>query len=138
MPIPDAEVLAVNWVKSNSPLDALIDGRVATRLPKNPPMPFLRVQRVAGTVDDSEAPIDNAVLQFDSFGAEGDTTPAYESASLVARTLIEEAANFRGSVGSFGTIMGMTILEGPRRIEEPETGYARYMVEILLMSREGV
>ena len=138
MPLPDAEVLLVNFVKDNGALNALLSGRVATRLPKEPTMPFMRVFRAAGTVDPGEAPLDQALMQVDCFGASGDTTPDYASASAVARTFIEQATNFRGAVGSYGTILGMTVQSGPRRIEEPATGYSRYLVEMLLMSREGV
>lgn len=136
MPLPDAEVLAVQWVKSNSALNVLLSGRVATRLPQGATFPFLRVYRAGGSPDNSEAPLDHAVMQFDSFGSDGDTSPAYAEASLVARTLAEEAKEFRGTVTTYGTILGMTVINGPRRIEEPETGYARYLVELMMMTRE--
>lgn len=140
MVLPDTEVLLVQWAKANSALDALLSGRVSTRIPKEPVFPLLVVSRVAGSPDIGEAPLDQALVQWDAYGASGNdqskTTPDYASASAVIRTLEAEAFEYRGAVGTFGTILGMRVTNGYRRIEEQNTGWSRYMVEMQVMTRE--
>lgn len=136
--LPDAEVLAVQWVKSNTALNAVLSGRVATRLPRDPVFPFLTVFRVAGAPEGSEAPLDLPALQWDAYGeSRGDAAPDYASASLVARTLIAEMEALISpiQVGAHGTIVGFGRPTGPRRVTEPLTGWARYMVEGQMVTR---
>ena len=134
--LPDTEIVAVEWARENPALIAIINKRCATRLPKDPVFPFLTVFRVTGAIDESEAPIDLPLLQWDCYGAaRGDSSPDYETASLLARTLVAELEEARGQIGSFGVIMGTSIVQGPRRVNEPETGWARYEVESMMMVR---
>jgi len=136
--MPDAEVLAVQWAKANTALNAILGGRVATRLPKEPTFPFLTVFRVTGGPDRSEAPLDIPFLQWDAYaGKAGDASPDYATASLVARTLVEEMRLIVSpiSISTHGIIMGFGRPTGPRRMTEPLTGWARYMVEGEMVTR---
>jgi len=135
--LPDAEVIAVAWARNNPALNSLLSGRVSTRLPSSPTFPHLRVFRVSGTVDDGEAPLDQAHLQWDAYAGTGAASPDYETASLVARTLIAQTRNGGIKVPDIGTILGFQILAGPTRMDEPTTGWARYLVETLILTREG-
>lgn len=135
MPMPDAEVVAVQWARNNPALTAIVGTRISTRVPKNPTFPLITVFRVSGAPDPGEAPLDQAQLQWDCYGqANGDASPDYASASLVARTLIEQIEKASGSTGN-GTILGVDVTSGPRRQDEPTTGWARYIVETLVMTR---
>lgn len=127
--IPDAEVVMVAWAKADTDLDALVAGRVATNLPEDPEskFPFLRVLRVGGTRDSGEAPVEHAVLQWDAYAVRG----AYQSASQVARTLVAALDVWTpGPVGAVGWVYGHRILTGPVRVNEPETGWARFRVDV--------
>lgn len=136
--LPDAEEIAVQWARNNPALSAATGGRISTRLPNNPTFPYLTVFRASGGIDSSEALIDLPVMQWDCYGAaRGDASPDYESASLIARILVAEAKGAIGVVGTLGTILGMDIVSGPNRLNEPVTGWARYSVDILMMVREG-
>lgn len=135
--LPDAEVLAVQWARNNPAIASVVGNRVATRLPKDPSFPFLTVFRVTGGPDVSDAPLDLPILQWDCYGASrGDASPDYASASQLARTLVSEALEARSTVGTWGVILGMRVISGPRRLDEPVTGWARYVVEMEMMTRE--
>lgn len=136
MPLPDAEVVAVQWAKAQAPISAIVGTRVATRLPKGPAMPFLTVFRVSGGIDRGEALIDLPLLQWDCFAATGEYSPDYATAYQLASTVVEEAHTFQGGVPGEGFILGFQIVNGPRRFEEPDTGWARYIVETLMMVKE--
>jgi hypothetical protein len=138
--IPDVETVAVEWAKNNAALQVLIgaapDQRVATRLPKSLVFPFLRVVRIPpGTRDSGESEIDHANLQWDAYGKREKGGPDYVGASGVARTLVEELEKAKGVVGSAGYIMGARIIAGPYRVEEPETEWARFLVESVMSVR---
>lgn len=152
MMLPDMEVLTVQWAKDNAPLNALLNGRASTNLPHDPfgqedgatPItdPYMTVFRIGGSPENTEGSllIDRALLQCDFWGGVGD----YRGASEAARTFVEEAHMFTGTVsgsGSGWSINGwvnyMDIVTGPRRLHEPETGWARFVVELFVSAREG-
>ena len=130
--IPDAEKLAVAWAKANGALSALLQGRVATRLPKGWVSPFLRVVMLPGGDIDAEADLGTAFLQWDVYAHKpDDDAPDYPTASLVARTLLHEAQIWTpAAIGGNGFLYGFGVFRGPGRVEEPDTGWARYMVEM--------
>lgn len=132
--IPDAEVVAIAWAKADADLGAL-GVEIASTLPRNPEakFPFLRGFRVGGGRDAAEAPIDGALLQWDAYSVHGD----YATASLVARTLVAKAERAGNFVTAGGFVYGMTRSSGPRRVDEPVTGWARYQVDLVLTLRGG-
>lgn len=138
MPLPDSESLMVAWARANPEITALVGSRVGTRLPKEPTFPYLTVFRVGGPPDGVEGgAIDEALLQWDCYGDKKTRVPDYAAASLLARTLVEQVEiNEGGRVGTVGAILGMTVVNGPRRQEEPTTGWARYIVETQLLAAE--
>jgi hypothetical protein len=151
--LPDAELVAVNWARTNPAIAAIVGGRVATRLPETSRLtfPFLRVFRVAtGTAERSEAPTDVALLQWDAF-ADGSLEGGqdYGTASLLARTVAAELTVFDGyqgdpvdrrvtlGDGSEAIIDGSQVSSGPDRQTEPTTGWARYRLDTLVQIRPG-
>jgi hypothetical protein len=137
--IPDAEHLAVAWAKADDDLAALLEGRVATRLPRGWVSPFLRVIMVDGERD-READVGNALLQWDVYAKTNKPTPDFVTASLVARTLIDKMEAFSGAVDA-EHVYGFSQFSGPSRVEEEgeaATQWARYRVDCLMTLRRGV
>ena len=137
---PDAEVIAREWALNNTNIAAIVGTRVATRLPEAPTFPFLTVFRAGGSrAGDTDAPIDEPLLQWDCYGAKGQNAPDYASASLLARTLVDEADSVTGlevtHLMGDAFMYGFEIFAGPTRIEEPDTGWARYTVDTILVMR---
>ncbi len=139
--IPDVETVVVQWAKDDALLDVIHNGRVATNLPEDPfnqdsgtPItdPFITVFRVGGQPDRKfDGLIDRALIQIDCYGPPG----GYRQASHAARTLVARAHIFVGSVAASGPdnlawVFGYEIVTGPRRVHEPETNWARYIVEM--------
>lgn len=136
MPLPDAEVVAVQWAKADAPITAIVSQRVSTSLPKEPTFPWLTVFRVTGGPDRSEAPIDIPLLQWDCYARKGEYNPDYATAYLLASTVVEQARDYPGGdIGVHGHILGFNVVSGPRRFEEPQTGWARYVVEVQMVTR---
>lgn len=137
--LPDLERLTVAWAKGDSAIDALVAGGVATRIPKKQAWSsFLRVVTIDGTFEVAETgDIGTAVLQFDSFAKSSGPSPDYAAASLLARTVVASiyAATSGVFVADEGEIVGFGFPTMPRRVEEPETGWARYMFECSLTGR---
>lgn len=140
--LPDAEVVGVQWAIDDPDINTLVGSRVATNLPQDPfpsgqTVPFLTVFRVGGSPEfPFEGLIDRALLQFDCYGAKG----GYREASELARTVVAKLHAFTGTVVGAGPqnsawVYGFEVLTGPRRIHEPETGWARYIVEAFINMR---
>lgn len=123
---PSPERTMVAWAKANSPLAALVAGRVATRLPADPTFPFLTVRQIGGGPDGSDAPVDEPLLQWDCYGAA--TAQGKVDADQLARTLVDELETRNPEVVTGeGYVYGHQVLD-QRSVEEPATGWARYMV----------
>lgn len=143
--IPDAEVVASAWLKTNADLASdLFDvgpgtWRIATNVPELPVFPFVVITRIGGSMGvDTEAPIEEALMQFDAFAAKGDKRPDLRTASRVARQ-IAHYAHEAGSVavslplGDAATVYGMELFSGPRRLLEPDLQWARYTVDMTMV-----
>lgn len=130
MPRPSAEKTLVAWAKANSAINPLVSGRVATKLPVEPTLPFLRLFRAGGAPDQSEAPIDQVLIQFDCYGS------AEADADLLERTLVEELENLNTVHGSngHGFLYGARVLAS-RRAPEPDTSWARRTVDATVTIR---
>jgi len=77
----DVELLTVNYLFDHDDIDALVDGRVSTELPKTPTFPHLTVTRLGGR-GDYPGWLNIAHLQIDAWAA------TKGSASLLARTAL--------------------------------------------------
>ena len=138
--IPDAEVVVVAWAKANTPLLALIGGRVATRIPTENTEQviasgFLRVRRIGGGRSETEAPLDTALMQVDAYASRKNGQPDYAKASQIARTFVAAAEAVRGVALASGHIYGFSRFSGPRDVDEPETGWARFQTDCYVTFR---
>lgn len=139
--IPDAEITARNWALAQPDVAAIVGTRVATRLPGTPVFPFLTVFRLGGTLNGSGASIDEPFLQWDAYAAKGENAPDYGTAYSLAMAVAEAAQNFSGAVinpGDDAHIYLFELLDGPRRLEEPDTGWGRYTVDMTMVIRSNV
>jgi len=141
MALPSPEKVMVQWAKNNSVIDAIISGRVATRLPAEPTFPFLVVQLIGGGIADAPQPtahISESLFQFDAFAGRGSTrgfAPDYSTAdNLILKVQEQLQAITEEAVSGYGVIMGTQLLSSGR-IEEGDTGYARYTLDALITMR---
>lgn len=134
---PDLEKIAVAWAKADSAIAAINAGRAATRLPKDWTSNFLRIVLVDGSVLVHESSdLVSGVLQFDAYAKSSGRSPNYSAASELARTVEERtyvAAELE--VAGVGSLVSFGIPTIPRRIEEAETGFARYLLECSMVAR---
>jgi hypothetical protein len=141
MALPSPEQTMVQWAKTNTVLNAILSGRVATRLPAEPVFPFLVVQLIGGGIGEAPQPdahISESLMQFDAFAGRGSTrgfAPDYTTADNLILKVQEELQKItETTVGSYGVILGTQLLSSSR-IEEGDTGYARYTLDALITMR---
>lgn len=131
---PQVEPLLIEWAKANTNLAAIHGGRVASRLPNNPPLPFLTVFRVTGSPEVG-LPIDQAFVQWDAYAGTAGATPDYGVADVLALTLINELRAAENLSTSFGWLYGATVLDYGR-VEADDLRWARYRIGALVTTRE--
>lgn len=114
---------AVAWAKANAALNALLTGQVATKLPGDPPFPFLRVTLSGGAPEGSDAPIWVPLVTFDCYSDDA------AEVDVLYRTLIEELES-----GTHQTAHGKFSARvlAARPTPEPDTGWERITVDALL------
>jgi hypothetical protein len=129
--IPDPEKLAVAWAKADVDLQAVNGERVATRLPQEwGGATFLTVFVVDGQ-EDVEAPLGDKLLQWDCRArGSSQNQPPYPQAMAVALVLADKARQVESVNVGGGWLYGFHSITGPRRMEDPATGFARYTVEM--------
>lgn len=121
--------ILVAWAKANTALDLLLDGRVATKLPADPPFPFLRITLAAGASDSGEAPIDQPIMQFDCYGEDE------AGLDVLERTLRDELAAATHITNGHGHLYGLAVLSWTPR-PEPNTGWHRMQIDAIATIRE--
>lgn len=150
---PDPERIAVAWAKANATIGARVGGpgdaaRIATRLPGPRRVngkevagwddTFLRVFAIpgAGYSVSETSDIAGVLLQWDAYAKSANESPDYGAASLLARTVADEM--FRAedvAIAGEGQLVTFGTLTVPRRVEEPEAGWARYLLEATIVVR---
>lgn len=132
--MPDPERLCVAFAKANQAINGLIAGAVATRLPKDWGETFLRVFALDATAAVEETRGVSVVpIQWDAYAQSAEKNPDYAAASLLARTVVAQLDALQDfTVENEGCIASAS-QTGPRRTEEPETGWARYTFESVLI-----
>lgn len=129
MPRPSPERFAVAWAKANGPISGIVGEAAATRLPNQPPMPFLRVFLIDGAPD-GEASIDTAQLQFDCYDVDD------AGADVLYRTLVDQLEASNHVTNSHGYGYGWQVIS-TRRSPEPDTKRGRFTVLAGLTLRPG-
>lgn len=124
-----AERLLVAWAKANAVLIPILADRVATKLPANPPFPFLRITLAAGASDGGEAPIDQPIMQFDCY----DDNEA--GLDVLERTFRDELAAATHFTNAHGHLYGLSVLSWTPR-PEPNTGWHRMQIDAIATIRE--
>lgn len=133
---PSTVDVVVKWAKANSAISALVGTNVSTSLPANATWPWIQVLRVIGFSTIPEAPMDSARIQFNVWGdVKANGLPDWGPADLVLRTLEAEVRGFKQAVVDSSVIESMSTLEGAQQVEDPDTGQARFWVDVLVQVR---
>jgi hypothetical protein len=119
--LPDVESLVVQFLKANTAVDALCDGRVSGDLPNRPTFPAVTVLLVSDNVP-IEGHMSGAWIQLDCFG---DTR---EDARYLARTVQAEMSAWSGVLDQ--AVVHCETLIGVRRMSEPEDNRPRYQINM--------
>lgn len=99
--IPDAEALVSEYLRSRDAVEALVDERVYTALPKKPDWPLLLVRRVSGApVTSRPLHLDAPVLQLDAYGG------TKKQALTLVETARAELAEIQGA-HALGVVSGV-------------------------------
>lgn len=137
MTMPDVETVCVGWAKADSTLDSIHGGRVATRLPKEWETNFVVVTIVDGSLSVAESgDIVSAIVQWDAYAKSATPSPNYAGAwSLVAAIVgrLVEASDV--VVTGKGQICASGGVSGPRRLDDPQTRWARFSADVPIVVR---
>ncbi len=118
------ERLMVEFLKADTPLATLTSGRIATKLPDSPTLPFIVVKLVAGGPEDGEAPLNLYNLQHDCLA--GDQA----AADTLFRALIDAALANINFTGTHGRLRGVGIFGVRRDDSENHINRFRYIVDV--------
>ena len=136
---PDAEIIARAWALSKTSITDIVSQRVATRLPANPTLPFLVLEKTGGSLIDEDSQI--AINGDDIYG--GDNTkgePDYTTASNLANAIYKEAHVQGNTVvttsgGTKARIYGFRVTGTPVRVEQPELLIANFQIFVSMIYR---
>lgn len=107
---PDVEGAVRDWLRDDTALQALIGRRVFFGVPRNATRwPLVTVQRIGGSQDPGEAPVDRALIQLDIWGeidgsGNGDKAGATAVLNAVRSRLddVKHRTPLNASVDAFG------------------------------------
>lgn len=124
------ERLCVAWAKANTNINALVAGRVASRFPANPTLPFIRVWKVGGGPDTSEA-LDVALVQWDLRAA------SPEAADVLERTVIGECVEPfpRYNLAGVGYLEGVAVSSSGQIYDELDEWFG-YSIDTFVTVKE--
>lgn len=132
--MPDGEVIARQWLLDDPEISALIGTSAATTLPKEWSEPFVVVELVQTIRMSGEAFLAESWLQVDVYADKNN----FRLASQVGRTIQAVGDDWSGTVipsqGESAYVYGMRV-QNMRRIPEPDTEWARYMLDVVFMMR---
>lgn len=139
--IPSVVDLVVSWLKTRTPVTALVGTRISSTLPKKEEdiiYPWLTVSRIIGVTALPEAAIDRARIQFNAWGGtKANGGPDWGPADTLIRTVEREVrTTVRANVAGKGFIMGTGLLEGIQQIEDPDTSEARFWMDAIFVVKE--
>ena len=144
---PDAEIIARAWALSKTSITDIVSQRVATRLPANPTLPFLVLEKTGGSLidEDSQIAINGDDIVFNCYAGRygGDNTkgePDYTTASNLANAIYKEAHVQGNTVvttsgGTKARIYGFRVTGTPVRVEEPELLIANFQIFVSMIYR---
>lgn len=123
--LPDAELLAIEYLRAHPDVDALVDGRVYGELPHEPTFPVLTLFRLPGRVIVPRHFV-AARLQIDAWA---ETKGAARTVAETARAALYGASE---ATHTEGVVTGLEEILDIRWEPDPENGLPRYLFEIEL------
>lgn len=125
----DAEAAAKAWARADSAIAAVAGQRVFLGVNNNAPFPQLVVERSGGGPQPSEAPLDDARIQFSCWAA------SRRAAAELAYTVMSQAESMTGStpMGDEAVGKGARTVLGPLYVTsdaDEKAGRYRYVVDI--------
>lgn len=122
--LPDAELLAVNALRANADLAALVGTRVYTAVPADPSFPLVRVSRIGG-IPTIPQHLDVARLQVDAWG-----TTKHQARTVAATA--QAALHAATGTHAQGVLTGVDDDLGLSWQPDPETDQPRYVFGVAL------
>lgn len=85
--LPDVEGALRSWLRSQSEISAVVSTRVFFGVPDDTAFPLISLFRLGGTDQTGEAPLDDALIQFDCWGGIKNKAQAFQVANAVRGVL---------------------------------------------------
>lgn len=134
---PDIEGGLRDYLRAHGDVVAAVGTRIFFGVPDTPTFPLVTVQRVGGGDDLSEAPIDQALVQFDVWGeldANGHGKKA--DADTVRRAVRQALHDIRGATAlNASTVAYGATVTDDRWLPDPNNDRPRYSVTALVTAR---
>lgn len=129
--LPDVEGGVRAALRADDGVSALVDQRVYFGVPSNPVWPLVTVQRIGGGDDPGDAPIDQALVQIDCWGADRNKTQAWAVAAAVRAWAqsVRRATELNTEVVAYGVTVESVIFAADTA-DRP-----RYALTALVMAR---
>jgi hypothetical protein len=130
----DVEAAAKAWARADSDIAALVSTRVFLGVNNQAPFPQLIVQRVGGTAQDGNAPLDDATVSFSCWAA------SRAAAGALAYVVMSAAESMTGPtpMGSAAVGHGARTVLAPLYVtsdEDEKAGRYRYVVDVAFTIR---
>lgn len=131
MSMPDVEGALRTWLRGRAAITALVGQRVFFGIPrKASTWPLITLQRIGGGDDQSQAPIDRALVQIDVWGALDDSGNGMKAdTTTVVNTLRAELATVdrRTALNADVDCLGIVVV-GVVYLPDPDNDRPRYSV----------
>lgn len=119
------------WLRLQSDITAVVGTRVWFGIPEGATFPLIDLQRVGGGPQEGEAPLDDALIQFDCWGAGKNKAQAWAvTAALLG--VLESMTPQQLAAGVYG--YGVSV-ESVIFLPDPANSQARYVVTALVTGR---
>lgn len=133
--VPSPTVTFIDWAKANAAIAGLVGTSVSSKHPGDV-FPWVEVRMVPGIVNFPEASVTTARLQINVLGGrKGNGFPNWAVADPVVRTLIAEIKAFSQWESGDAHLADLSLIEEPQQLEDPDTGDARYWMDIVATVR---
>lgn len=123
---PDTEGALKTFLAADTAIAAIVGSRVFFGMPTNvtdADFPMVTLQRVGGGEAAGDAPVDEALVQIDCWGAVRDKASAWTLCSAVRDRLTQ-----RGDVALNGTVRAGLVVDSVIWLPDPDNARARYSV----------
>lgn len=126
--LPDAELIAVTYLRQHAPITSLVGSRVYTELPAGPTWPLVKITRTGGPPE-ARGTLDTAFLQAEAYG----TSKA--EARRVAATVQAAFADADGFIHAGAYISATEPLAGLQWLPDPDNQQPRYLFDTAVYVR---